>query len=437
LRDKFSLLSTGSLRSRFLETLYGEVFYRLAYDWPVWARLKQRPPPDIWRTWLVLGGRGAGKTRTGAEWLKGVVHRDNHFPGHAGGRVALVGESYADARDVMVEGSSGLLSLYKKSDRPAWRATRRELVWPNGTIGQLFSSSDPEGLRGNQFGAAWCDELSKWQHLETAWDMLQFCLRLGDYPRQVVTTTPKPLALLKRLLEDPMTVTTRSATYENRDHLAAGFLAYVTDIYAGTRLGRQELDGEIIEDTEHALWHRALIEQCRTKTAPVLNRIVIAVDPPAGSGAGSAACGIVAVGRSADGNCHVLADRTLQKISPSMWAAKVVALYHELEADLIVAEVNQGGDMVETVIRTIDPVVPVRSVHASRGKWLRAEPVALLYERGMVRHAGVFPELEDQMCAFGPDGLSTGASPDRLDALVWAITVLALSRRGEPRVRSA
>lgn len=428
-------MSTKKLRELFLEELDEAALQQLKRDWPVWARLKQRPPLSDWRTWLLLGGRGAGKTRTGAEWLKGVALADPHYPGSSGGRVALVGTSYDDMRDVMVEGESGILAIHEKSERPQWISSRKELIWPNGTVGKLYASSNFEGLRGNQFGAAWCDEICKWSNLQQTWDMLQFCLRLGTFPRQVVTTTPKPLALLKKLLKDPTTVTVRSTTSENADNLASGFLEYVEGIYANTRLGRQELGGEIIEDNEHSLWKRDALERSRVQEIEPLNRIVIAVDPPASSTAGSAACGIIAAGRGGSGKVYVLEDKTLHKARPDQWAAEVVGLYHSLKADLIVAEVNQGGDMVKTVLQTVDPGLPVRPVHASRGKWVRAEPVALLYERGMVKHAGRFPELEDQMCAMMPDGISQGVSPDRVDALVWAITNLALEQRVEPRVR--
>ncbi len=430
-------LSTTKLRKLFLDELDATALQQLKLDWPTWARLKQRPPLSDWRTWLILGGRGSGKTRTGAEWLKGVALADPHYPGSSGGRVALIGTSYEDMRDVMVEGESGILAVHSKSDRPQWISSRRELIWPNGTIGKLFSSANPEGLRGNQFGASWSDEICKWSNLEQTWDMLQFCLRLGKYPRQVVTTTPKPLKLLKKLLKDPSTVTVRSATLENASNLADGFLDYVEGIYAGTSLGRQELDGEIIEGSEHSLWRRERIEASRLEHAPELNRIVIAIDPPAGSGSRSAACGIIAVGMAGDGISYVIADKTLEKATPDKWAAQAVALYHLLEADLIVAEVNQGGEMVKTVLHNVDPSVPVRSVHASRGKWIRAEPVALLYEQSRVLHVGRFAELEDQMCSITPDGMADGVSPDRVDALVWAITELALNKRAEPRVRRA
>jgi phage terminase large subunit-like protein len=384
----------------------------------------------------MLGGRGAGKTRTGAEWIKAIVFGNRHIPGDAAGRVALVGESYADARAVMVEGESGLLAIHQRRDRPVWNPSRRQLSWANGTIGQIFSASDPEGLRGSQFGIAWCDELAKWDYLNETWDMLQFCLRLGSGPRQLATTTPKPLPLLKKLLADPATVVTRSRTADNRANLAPGFIDYLNETYGGTRLGRQELDGEIIEDAENALWQRNLIEANRCEIPQELGRIVIAVDPPASAGVTSDACGIVAAGKDNAGICYVLADRTLQRASPLEWAKAAIALYYALEADAIVAETNQGGDMVKSVIQNVDRSVPVVPVKAKRSKWLRAEPVALLYERGRVLHAGRFPELEDQMCAFGYDGLASGRSPDRLDALVWAVSALALNETAMPKIRT-
>ena len=432
-------LSNKKVRKLFLGELSDDDVESLQFDWPVWSRLKQRPPMSEWRTWLLLGGRGAGKTRTGAEWIRGVALADPHFAGDAAGRIALVGQSYEDARDVMVEGESGILSVHTRAERPKWLSSRRELVWPNGTVGKVFSSADPESLRGSQFGAAWCDELCKWNAPEMTWDMLQFGLRLGASPRQVVTTTPKALPLLKTILDDPETIAVRSATRENEVNLARGFLQYVTGIYGGTRLGRQELDGEILEANENALWKRDLLEQVRINEAPSLSRIVIAVDPPASSGpkSNSAACGIIAVGLGEAGKAYVLADKTIEKASPNQWAMQVASLYHSVEADLIVAEVNQGGEMVSSVMHSTDPALPVRAVHARRGKWTRAEPVALLYERELVHHVGAFPELEDQMCLLGPDGKAAGVSPDRVDALVWAITELMLTRRAEPRVRSA
>mgnify|MGYP001462623387 CR=1 FL=1 len=414
---------------------------RLLTDWELWARADQIPPataPDgrPWTTWLVLGGRGAGKTRAGAEWVRGLALGRPPFADRPVGRIALVAETMTDVREVMVEGISGLLAIHGDDERPQWEPSRRRLSWPNGAVAQGFSAEDPESLRGPQFGAAWLDELGKWKRADAAFDMLQFGLRLGDHPRQMITTTPRPTALLKRLVADPATAVTRAATAENAFHLAPGFLSQVLGRYGGTRLGRQELDGEIIEDRADALWSRGALESLREEAAPALARIVVAVDPPASSRAGADACGLVAAGVDGAGVVHVLADETEQGLRPAQWAAKAVALYKRLAADAVVAEVNQGGEMVRAVLAEVDPVVPVIQVRATRGKYLRAEPVAALYEQRRVRHADAFPALEDEMCDFGPDGLTSGRSPDRLDALVWAVTALVLGpREAAPRVR--
>jgi phage terminase large subunit-like protein len=341
-------------------------------------------------------------------------------------RVALVGETLADARAVMVEGVSGLLAVHPQHAKPLYEPSKRQITWPNGAIAQVFSADDPQSLRGPQFSAAWCDELCKWRRPEETWDMLQFGLRLGDRPRQVVTTTPRPTKLLKTLLADPLTAVTRVSTRANEANLAPGFLEAIVGRYQGTRLGRQELDAELLEDRADALWPRDLIERGRVRVTPEMRRVVVAVDPPAGSGPRSDACGIIVAGLSSDDRAYVLADWTRERASPLDWAGVAIAAYRRYEADRIVVEVNQGGELVETVIRQIDRTVPVRSVRAMRGKWLRAEPVAALYEQGRVAHVGTFPELEDEMSDFGPDGLSGGASPDRVDALVWALTDLML-----------
>lgn len=414
---------------------------RLAYDWQLWARDDQLPPPAApggasWTTWLILGGRGAGKTRAGAEWVRGVALGRPPFAARPVERIALIGETLTDARAVMVDGPSGLLAIHPRSERPLYTASRRELVWPNGAIAQLFSADDPESLRGPQFGAAWSDELAKWRYAEASWDMLQFCLRVGEAPRQVVTTTPRPIPLLKRLLADPHTAVSRAATRANAANLAPAFLSAVVGRYEGTRLGRQELDGELIEDRPDALWQRPAIERQRVAEAPALTRIVVAVDPPVTSGPRADACGIVAAGTGADGRAYVLADATLQGAQPCGWARAAVALYDRLEADCILAEVNQGGELVAEMLRQVSPGVPVRMVRAMRGKYLRAEPVSALYERGLVSHVGGWPELEDQLCNFGEGGLPGGASPDRLDALVWALSELMLTRRPVPRIRN-
>ena len=404
-------------------------------DWSRWARADQLPPESDWTTWLMLGGRGAGKTRAGAEWVKGLALGLDRFSATKVRRIALIGETLGDVRDIMVEGESGLLRLDYPGGRPSWSGIRRRVEFSNGAVAQAFSSEDPESLRGPQFEAAWCDELAKWKHAEATWDNLQFGLRLGARPRQTVTTTPRPIPLLRRLLAESGTVVTRAATADNAENLATAFFAAVVARYRGTRLGRQELDGELIADRPDALWQRARLEACRVAKAPELRRIVVAVDPPAAATRRSDACGIVAAGVDAGGRGYVLADATAERLSPAGWARRAVDLYHRLEADRIVAEVNQGGDMVEAVIRQADAHVPVTKARANRGKVLRAEPVAALYEQGKVRHVGAFAELEDEMVDFGPGGLSSGRSPDRVDALVWALTALMLKAEGRPRVR--
>ncbi|SMH42724.1 DNA-packaging protein [Mesorhizobium australicum] len=396
---------------------------------PIWRSLLADPP----ETWLVVGGRGAGKTLLGAEWVAGLVRG---FPPYSRRpkyrNIALVGETLADVREVMIDGPSGIRTVARGS-RPRFEATRRRLVWDNGAVAQAFSSEDPDSLRGPQFDAAWCDEFAKWKNLQATWDMLQFGLRLGE-PLQLITTTPRPVKLLKQLMAHERVHVTQMRTADNAQNLAAGFLAAVKERYGETRLGRQELDGELVEDRDDALWNRAKIE-AETAPAGELRRIVVAVDPPASATKRSDACGIVAAGLEADGRAVVLADLSAAGLSPLEWAGRAVALYHRLGADCIVAETNQGGDMVGTVITQVDPAVPVRPVRASRGKWLRAEPVAALYQQGKVRHAERFAALEDEMCDFGPDGLANGRSPDRVDALVWAVTELMLRQRSEPRVR--
>ncbi len=392
--------------------------------------MSQLPPEGDWQIWLLLGGRGSGKTRAGAEW----VHRRVAAAGaRTDLRIALVAETFADAREVMVDGVSGLLRTGGWF-RPDYEATRRRLVWPNGAVAQIFSSEDPDALRGPQFHLAWCDELGKWKHPQETFDMLQFGLRLGDHPQQVVTTTPRPLPLLKSIIADPATRISRLATAENRANLAPGFIAALENRYGGTRLGRQELDGELIDDREDGLWKRAQLEALVIRLAQPLTRIVIGVDPPATAGR-EACCGIVAAGLDASGRAVVLADGSVDSASPSAWGEAVVRLYRRFEADRVVVEVNQGGDMVTALLRSVSATLPITEVRASRGKFARAEPVAALYEQGRVAHAGHFTALTDQMCDFGPDGLSGGRSPDRLDALVWALTALMLDGRGEPKVR--
>ena len=367
-----------------------------------------------------MGGRGAGKTRAGAEWVRDLATNKV-------GPIAIVGETIVEATEVMVRGVSGIMAVTPPWDRPKLRGAA--LHWPNGVEGMILGASDPERFRGPQFAAAWCDEVGKWPNAEAAWDMLQFGLRLGDRPRQLATTTPRPTKLVKRLLAEPTTVVTRMTTAENKKHLAGSFLSAVVARYRGTVLGRQELEGELIEDLPGALWTRDMF---RRDDGAERARIVVAVDPPATSGAGADGCGIVVAARTERG-AVVLEDLTLKPASPIAWATRAVRAYKDFDADCIVAEVNQGGEMVRAVIAQVDADVPVRTVHATRGKWVRAEPVAALYAQGRVTHAAGLTALEDEMCAFGVDGRADGHSPDRLDAAVWGITELML--RDGPRVR--
>ncbi|WP_114010185.1 DNA-packaging protein [Cohaesibacter intestini] len=424
-------------RAQFLASLSIDELNALLSDWEIWARPDQLPPQGDWTTWLVMGGRGAGKTRTGAEWIKALALGRAPFASQPHGRIALVGETLGDAREVMVEGVSGLLAIHTRDERPTWHATRRRLEWPNGAIAQTFSAEDPESLRGPQFDAAWGDELAKWRQADATWDMLQFGLRLGERPRQIVTTTPRPTALLKRLLKDPRTVTSHAPTKANLANLAPGFLDTIVSRYQGSRLGRQELDGELIEERADALWQREQLDRLRVERPPdALERVIVAIDPPATSTKQADACGIVAAGLDTAGHAYILKDASEGQLSPTAWANKAIGLYKRLQADCVLAEVNQGGEMVTTILANIDPSVPVRTVHASRGKYLRAEPVSALYEQGRVRHVGNLSELEDEMCDFGVNGLSDGRSPDRLDAMVWAVTHLCLTGQAQPKVRT-
>lgn len=376
----------------------------------------------------MLGGRGAGKTRAGAEWVRAQARQPI--------RIALIGETLADVRDVMVEGPSGLIAVAPPADRPKWIASKRRVEWPSGAQALAFSSEDPEALRGHQAHAAWGDEFAKWRHMEETWDMLQFGLRLGEMPRQVVTTTPRPVRALKRMLNDPATRVSRAATRANAANLAPGFLSAIVRRYEGTRLGRQELDAELLEDNPRALWQRDQIEKARVTTPPSLRRVVVAVDPPATSSPHADECGIVVAARGDDGAAYILADRSMGALSPARWARRVADAYNTFEADRIVAEANQGGEMVEAVIRQVDHSLPVRLVRATRGKAVRAEPVAALYEQGRVHHVGMLARLEDQLCEFDPSTPAQSGSPDRLDALVWALTDLMLGPQGaEPSIR--
>ncbi|TYB89798.1 DNA-packaging protein [Oceaniovalibus sp. ACAM 378] len=434
----------SEVQCEFLESLSPEAVVGLPYLFDFWAMPHQLPPVGDWRTWVIMGGRGAGKTRAGAEWVRSEVEGARPLDRGRSQRVALVGETFDQVREVMIFGDSGILACCPPDRRPAWESTRRRLVWPNGAVAQAFSAHEPEALRGPQFDAAWVDELAKWKRGEEAWDMLQFALRLGEHPRQCVTTTPKNVAVLKSVLANPSTVQTHASTSANRANLARSFLDEVIARYKNTRLGRQELDGLLLEDAEGALWSMQALEAARVAEPGPLSRIVVAVDPPVSGTKTSDECGILVVGAVMEGDPRdwravVLEDASVAAASPHKWATAAVAAMERWGADRLVAEVNQGGDLVESVVRQVDPLVSYRGVHASRGKIARAEPVAALYEQGRVAHLPGLGVLEEQMCRMTTAGYAGGRSPDRVDALVWAIHDLILeprALRAAPKVRS-
>jgi phage terminase large subunit-like protein len=423
---------TAEQREAFLSGLSAEALAKLKYSWEFWARPNQLPPPGDWTTWLILSGRGFGKTRMGAEWVRKVAKEN------PGCRIALVAETAADGRDVMVRGESGLLAIDPDLRDDSYQSTNRRILWPNGSQAFLYNATEPDQLRGPQHHFAWVDELAKFKYLQDTWDQLQFGLRLGEHPKQIVTTTPRPLPVIRKLLVDEDTVVTRGRTYDNAANLAAPFLRQIEDRYGGTRLGRQELEGEVLEDVPGALWQRSTIDENRRPESPKdLERIIVAVDPAAGSEEHNDETGIVVVGCSRDPDGYmrgyVLEDGSLRG-APEEWAKRAVALYRRYEADRIIAEKNMGGEMVEAVIRAVSRTVPVSLVHASRGKLIRAEPVSALYEQGRVHHVGRFDELEDQMCTFSVDYDRKNGSPDRMDALVWGLSHLFNKLTGRRRV---
>lgn len=402
------------------------------YDWEFWARPSQLPPAEFssgQKTyWLIEAGRGFGKTRCGAEQVRAWIKQGFRY-------VNLIGATLDDARDIMIQGESGILAICPRSERP--RYVDRELRWPNGAKSLVFTADEPERLRGKQHDKLWADEVAAWRYAES-WDQAQFGLRIGTRPQAVVTTTPRPTPLVRELRSHPDCVVTKGTTYENRENLAAEFFKSVVKKYEGTRLGRQELNAELLDDNPGALWHRVNIDTQRAARAPeAMERIVVGVDPAVTSREDSDETGIVAVGRAycdkdlkptKDQHFFVLADRSLIA-SPDVWAKASVKAYADFTADRIIGEQNNGGEMVELTIRTADPNVSYRGVTASRGKVIRAEPVAALYEQGRVHHVGFFPQLEDQLCDWDP--LTSPRSPDRLDALVWAVTELCESFEGE------
>lgn len=391
----------------------------LLYDWPKWARPSQLSPSgEDWLVWLLLAGRGFGKSRTGAEWIRSQAEASPTA------RLALIGPTAADVRDVMIEGESGIMAISPPWLRPIYEPSKRRVTWPNGAMATAYSADEPERLRGPQHSGAWCDELASWRYPE-AWDMLQFGLRLGDRPRTVVTTTPKPTRLIRDLLQRKDCHVTRGSTYDNRSNLAKPFLDAIVQKYEGTRLGRQELYAEVLADVPGALWTQRGLDDYRVQVCPPLARIVVAVDPAITSGEAANENGIIVAGAAPDASAYVLEDWSLRG-SPDEWARKAVAAYRKHGADCIVAEANQGGEMVAQVIKSVADI-PVKLVRATRGKYVRAEPISALYEQGRVHHVGVLPTLEEQMTSFTPERAadrSDGFSPDRVDALVWALTEL-------------
>ena len=414
--------------SRITRACDGAQFF---HNWHHIARKHQAEPMQIdWLIWVLLGGRGAGKTRTGAEWVRAQV------ADHGKRRIALIAPTFQDAREVMIEGESGLQNIGFPSERPAYLSSRHRLEWPNGAVGLIFSSEDPDGLRGPQFDCAWADEFCAWSYPSYALSNLRLALRLGESPQMVITTTPKPIPALKQLMNAKGVVMSHGKTAENKDNLARGFLSAMEDAYGGTRLGRQELNGEFLEDLSGALWSRKLLEDCVTASIPKLGKIIIAIDPPVSTGARADSCGIIVAGRAGEGRAakaYILHDGTIQGLSPEGWASQALKLAQGWDADYLLAEVNQGGDLVTTILSAIDHSIPVKKVRASRGKTARAEPVVMLYEQGRVKHTGHFTALEDELALMGTKA-QTG-SPDRADALVWAVTELLLKDRADPRVR--
>ncbi len=412
-------------RAAVLANLPPEALAAFQHEWRFWARADQLPPTGEWRTWLICAGRGAGKTRSAAEWVREQAESGRRR------QIGVIGPTADSLRRIQVEGPSGLLAIAPPWCRPTFSPATRTVSWPNGAVAHLFSAEEPDRLRGPNLDAAWIDELCSMEQAEAMMDMLSMALRLagpmGDAPQVVISTTPKPIPVLKTLMAAPTAAVTRARTLDNAANLDASTLQYLTTKYGGTTLGRQELDAEILDDVDGALWSRALIDSSRVQAAPDLRRVVVAIDP-SGTRRGDEA-GIVVAGRGGDGQCYVLADLSA-KLSPEGWARKAVQAYHTHAADRIVAEANFGAEMVEATIRSIDPDVPVKLVHASRGKQVRAEPVVALYEQRKVHHLGMLAGLENELCGWAPD--SSMPSPGRLDALVWAITELLVAEQSQP-----
>ena len=410
----------------WLASLTDEQLAHLQYDWEFRGRPEQFAPPGDWVTWLVLTGRGWGKTRTGSEFIRSMMCGRTPLTAGQYHRLALVAETAADARDVMVEGESGILSVHPPAFRPLYEPSKRRLTWPNGAVASLFNATEPDQLRGPQHDLAWCDELAKWRYANETWDMLQFGLRLGEHPRQLITTTPRPIPLIKQIMKDPKTVVTRGNTYENRANLAPSFFEQVVKRYEGTRLGRQELNAEVLDDVPGSLWTRTNLDENRRTEAqcPAFTRVVVGIDPAAIAESDTTSeTGIVVAALGEDGRGYVLNDLSA-RLSPNGWARMALSGIDMYDGDAIVAEINNGGDMVVNTLRSARPTVRVISVRASRGKVTRAEPIAALYEQNRISHVGTFAALEDQMVLFTPFGIVGDTTADRVDSLVWAFSEL-------------
>ena len=410
-----------------VQNLTKEQAIKKLFDWrsELNARPNQIAPDGNWTTWLILAGRGFGKTRTGAEWIRERVESG------LSKRIALIGKTPADVRDVMIEGESGLLNISPPYNMPTYEPSKRRLTWDNGAIAQTFSSYEPDQLRGSQFDTAWADEMASWEYPEETWDNLMFALRLGEKPQVCVTTTPRPLQLLINLRDAKTTVLTKGTSYDNRENLNQQFFDSILSKYKNTRLGMQEIYAEILEESDNAMWKREWLDEGRLQEAPQeLERVVVAIDPAVTSKKTSDETGIIVAGKDSEGKFYVLNDSSA-RYTPSAWSEKAIMLYNQYECDKIIAEVNNGGQLVEHTLRTQSENVPYKSVHASRGKRTRAEPIASLYEQNKVHHVGNFERLENQLCNW--EANSGDPSPDRLDALVWALT--ELSGSGNPSIR--
>jgi phage terminase large subunit-like protein len=429
LAEELAGLEPG-LRERVLAGIDEAERESLAYAWSFFERPRQREPELPWRTWLVMSGRGYGKTRMGAEWVRRMAKADPTAC------IALVGATREQARDWMIENDNGLLGVCPQDERPEWEPSRWRLRFPGGAKAFVYSAADPESLRAPQHHFAWCDEIAKWPFGMETWSNLMLGLRRGAFPRVMATTTPRPVPLVRKLVGQAGVALTRGAMAENAANLPDFFMTEVTRDFGGRRLGRQELDGELVDDVEGSLWPRDLIEQWRAiGPLPEPRRVVVGVDPPASA---EGTCGIVVCALGADDLGRVLADASVAGLGPKGWARAVAAAAEAWGADRVVAEANQGGAMVESVLRGADVGLPVRTVHARSGKVARAEPVAALFEAGRAKFAGAFPELEDQLAGLVAGGgyEGPGRSPDRADAMVWAMTELMLGKRpAEPRIR--